>query len=194
MSNLSEFLGGGGGGGLTPKYQEFTASGTFTPSAALIAAGGFIEVFIVGAGGGYLTTANAGSCGGAVHIKNMNLTSTTGISVTIGAGASYAKGGNSSFLGSSAGGYDITAIGGAIGHQDTNKPPSASWGAYGDITEDLGFSAGQGVFGYGAGGGITTSTNGLGGILDPRANSGQASGRQANPAGGSGYCLVKWYE
>jgi len=65
MSNLTDFLGGGGGGGLTPKFQEFNSSGTFTPSQALIDAGGYIEVFLV-AGGGAGNNANYGGVGGEV--------------------------------------------------------------------------------------------------------------------------------
>ena len=41
MSNFTDFFpaaSGGGGGGI-PKYQEFTSSGTFTPTQALIDAG-----------------------------------------------------------------------------------------------------------------------------------------------------------
>lgn len=44
--------GGGGGPGRTLKQQVFTRSGTFTPSKALLDAGGAVEVFLVGGGGG----------------------------------------------------------------------------------------------------------------------------------------------
>ena len=44
-----------------PRYQDFTASGTFTPSAALLARGGIVTVFAVGGGGagGATSSANA---------------------------------------------------------------------------------------------------------------------------------------
>ena len=45
MSNFTDFF-PAAGGGLKPKFQEFTSSGTFTPSQALVDAGGFIEIFL----------------------------------------------------------------------------------------------------------------------------------------------------
>ena len=48
---------GGGGGGLTPKFQDFTSSGTFTPTSSLISAGGFIQILIVGGGAAGLNCA-----------------------------------------------------------------------------------------------------------------------------------------
>jgi len=178
MSNLSQFL-GGGGGGLTPKFQEFTSSGTFTPTQELIDAGGYIEVFLVG-GGAKSVSSNYGGNGGEVIIKRMYLNSTSGISVTI-AAASSGNGNNSSFNGSSAGGVNVTALGGSRIHEQNDRS-SATWGAIDQ------YSAGQGVFGYGAGG--SKSSNG--GVKQAKSNSGQGSNNINN--GGSGYCLVKWYE
>ena len=111
MSSLSDFI--GGGGGLTPKFEEFNSSGTFTPSQALIDAGGYIEVFLV-AGGGRGSSDYYGGSGGETILKEMYLTSTTGCAVTIGAGATSngGSGGNSTFAGSSAGGADVTSLGG----------------------------------------------------------------------------------
>ena len=74
MSNLTDFFPSGGGGGLTPKFQEFNASGTFTPSQALIDAGGYIEVFLV-AGGGSPTAQTNSAGGGETQIIKMYLTS-----------------------------------------------------------------------------------------------------------------------
>ena len=184
MSNLSQFLGGGGGGGLTPKFQEFTSSGTFTPSQALIDAGGYIEVFLVGGGGNSSSTSYGGS-GGETILQQMYLTSVAGISVTIGAGGSHGGSGSSSlFNGSSAGGVNLTAQGGTNTSEQINRLGSG-WGA-----EGSGHSAGNGLFGYGAGG-----TYGYdGGIFSPKANSGQGAGYFYNGSAASGYCLVKWYE
>lgn len=182
MSNLTDFFpSGGGGGGLTPKFQEFNAAGTFTPTQALIDAGGYIEVFLVGGGqaGGVNGQGVAyGGSGGEAFFKNMYLTSTANISVTIGAGGaggntSAPAGGNSSFLAASAGGEDLTAIGGGV----SGFKSSPSWqGGPG------------GVFGYGGG---AANSNG-GGFNPGKPNTGQAS--YWNSAAASGYCLIKWYE
>ena len=60
MSNLSQFLASGGG---KLRYQEFTSSGTFTPSAALLANGGQCYYELIG-GGGSGAIGNFSSCGG----------------------------------------------------------------------------------------------------------------------------------
>ena len=112
MSNFTDFFPlAAAGGGLTPKFQEFTSSGTFTPSQALIDAGGYIEAFVVGGGGRSNTTSNP-PVGGEVLIVPMYLTSTSSVSVTVGAGASAVQGGASVFSGASAGGSNVTAKGG----------------------------------------------------------------------------------
>ena len=163
-----------GGGGLTPKFQEFNSSGTFTPTQALIDAGGYIEIFLV-AGGGRSFGYNQ-SFGGEVLMKKMYLSSTSGCAVTIGSGATTIRsnGGNSSFNGSSAGGINLTATGGK--YESTNYAIlSPSW------------PGGNGVFGYGAA--LLNSTEGPAATL---ANSGQAGNGLF--AGSSGYCLIKWYE
>ena len=177
MSNLTDFF-PSGGDGLTPKFEEFNASGTFTPTQALIDAGGYIEVFLVG--GGSRRDEIAG--GGEVLIKKMYLTSISACSVTLGAGGvnNNNAGGSSSFNASSAGGQNITAIGGTCTNGQYNTA-SPSWGgsSYG--------AAGNGVFGYGAGGSYLGSI----GVREAKANTGQGS---SYSAGSSGYCLIKWYE
>ena len=184
MSNLTDFFPSGGGGGLTPKFQEFNASGTFTPSQALIDAGGYIEVFLV-AGGGKPDGSSNGGSGGEALTKKMYLTSLNAISIVIGSGGatSNSLGGNSSFSGSAAGGIDVLTLGGAgrINTQQTTTSPS--WMAASSAT------AGDGVFGYGAGGRSDTSGTG---IYIPKANTGQGGSLSIN--GASGYCLIKWYE
>ena len=106
------------GGGKSLKFAEFTASDTFTPTAAAISAGGIHQVFLVG-GGERGPSSTEGGCGGEVIETFTALTSTTGITVTIGAGGTSngADGGDSTFAGSSAGGIDIVAQGGAGGSQ-----------------------------------------------------------------------------
>ena len=176
MSNLTDFFPSGGGGGLTPKFEEFNASGTFTPSQALIDAGGYIEVFLVGGGGSCDNTSGGGE-GGEVLIKKMYLTSTTPLPVFLGAGGLNSDGGNSTFNG-------ITASGGEGNWAPYQRNKiGASWGAYGST-----HNAGSGVLGYGVGG----AQNGFGGAQIGKANSGQGS--ESNYNAGSGYCLIKWYE
>lgn len=191
MSNLTDFFPSGGGGGLTPKFEEFTASGTFTPSQALIDAGGYIEVFLVAGGstGSRNYTDSTGGAGGEVLIKKMYLTSISGCNVTIGAGGVAGivtnttpsnVGGDSIFLGSSAGGVDLTAKGDGV-------KVSPSWGS--TTASDKATTASPGVFGYGAGG----ASNSGGGYYDPPPNTGAGAYYAYYPAS-SGYCLIKWYE
>lgn len=75
-----------GGGKL--KYQEFLSSGTFTPSATLLANGGQVQVFLVGGGGGGGGRAydRYGGGGGGGGVKTKILTVSGPTSVTIGAG------------------------------------------------------------------------------------------------------------
>ena len=163
MSNFTDFFPAAGGGGGTPKFQEFNSSGTFTPTQALIDAGGYIDIFIVG-GGGKSSSTSSGASGGETIFSRMYLTSTTGCTVTIGAGgvSNGNSGSNSQFLGSAAGGLDVTALGGNASSIQSDKM-GAGFGATGDKT------AGNGVFGYGGGAG----ENGDGGINTAKANSGQ---------------------
>src|SRR6056300_1798947 len=98
MSNFTDFFpaASGGGGGAIPKYEEFTSSGTFTPTQALIDAGGKVSLFMVGAGAsGY----NGGSWykggeGGEVIFVFNTLTNTNSITITIGSGSANSAGGN----------------------------------------------------------------------------------------------------
>lgn len=185
MSNFSDFFpaAGGGGGGI-PKYEEFTASGTFTPSQALIDAGGRVSYLIVGAGGTGYNGANAGS-GGAVIFGYATLSSTTACTVTVGAGGSGGvnqSGGTSSVAFSSAGGTDVTAGGGG-GQSGTN---------YGSryISNDSFVQGYPGVFGYGRGAraysggpnGLTTNFNNYG------------SGATYNGTAADGFVRITWFE
>jgi len=183
MSNFTDFFPAAGGGGLTPKFEEFNSSSTFTPTQALIDAGGYIEVFLVAAGGRSQGNSN-GASGGEAFLERMYLTSTTGCAVVIAAAvtANGSTGGNSSFAGASAGGNDLTAVGGQWNHVQSTKL-GTGWGALGSYGP-----AGNGFMGYGAGGG----GNGDGGITEGKANSGQGSSINSNS--GSGYCLIKWFE
>ena len=200
MSNFSDFFpapgGGGGGGGGIPKYQEFITSGTFTPTQALIDAGGRITVFVVGGGGGSanITTGKAAS-GGEVLMEYMTLTNTNAITVTIGSGgnAGGGAGANTDFSGSNAGGIDISALGGITSGVNSTTPNqqnnrlSIGYGAIAAAGKEV--IAGSGTFGYGAGGATAYST----GVNTPKANSGQAGGYNSKP-GASGFVRVTWFE
>ena len=179
MSNFTDFFPAAGGGGGTPKFQEFLTSGTFTPPQALIDAGGYIDIFIVG--GGARSQSEPYGNGGEVRFKKMYLSSTSQVTVTIGAGGASNgnAGGNSQFLGSSAGGSDLTALGGQIGNWTSRH--GAGWGRSSTASP-----VGSGVLGYGAGG-----STGHGGVFSAAANTGQGA---AYYAAGSGYCLIKWQE
>ena len=183
MSNFTDFfpLAAAGGGGLKPKFQDFTSSGSFAATTNLISAGGFIQVFIVG-GGAKRSSRKPGS-GGEAQIVPMYLTNTNTITVTIGAGGS-SSGSPSQFLGSSAGGIDITSNGGSQTDGNWNML-SPSWG--GGNTNAT--SSGNGVFGYGAG--ASENISGEAGVRFPKANSGQG-GNGYN--GASGFVRVMWYE
>jgi len=192
MGNLSDFLPLSGGGGLTPKFEEFNSSGTFTPTQALIDAGGYIEIFLVAGGAGWNNSDyQVAGGGGEVIMKKMYLTSTTGCSVTIGGGGSAgSNGGNSVFSGSSAGGVDVTATGGNSSKGQQNSQLGSTHSSYGGSTVTS-WSAGPGVFGYGAGGAMGGGDF-CAGVRIAKANSGQGGGYAQ--VGGSGYCLIKYYE
>jgi len=197
MSNFTDFFpaaSGGGGGGI-PKYEEFTSSGTFTPTQALIDAGGRVAYMIVGGGERGSTGSDKyyGGAGGQFKSGYMTLTSATGCAVTIGAGGTGsdgANGGSSSIVFSSAGGTDITALGGS-GNAHTN------YAGYGGETRTSGWqlatSPHPGHFGgYGGGGGALYAYDYGGGISTAEANMGQGSSSARNAS--SGFVRITWFE
>ena len=198
MSNFTDFFpaaSGGGGGGI-PKYEEFTSSGTFTPTQALIDAGGRVAYLIVGGGErGSSGQGGQGGAGGAVRMGYATLTSTTGCAVTIGAGGSGsdgANGGDTIVAFSSAGGTDITSQGGA----GTGRP-SRAHGSFGGKmyrgVGGVGGSAGSGVLGYGMGG--AAYENGT--YYNSGKGTGQANtgdGSRGGEDAGSGFVRITWFE
>ena len=194
MANLSDFLpaAGGGGGGI-PKYQEFTTSGTFTPSQGLIDAGGRVSLFMVGAGASGYDGGSwyQGGEGGEVIFVFDTLTNTNSVTITIGSGANSSSGGNTVFNGSSAGGNDIIAYGGVYSSSRSlwvnTRLSSGAPGVYNGTYEQ--HVAQNGTFGYGAGGSGYYQP----GISFPKANSGQG-GRYNNTGGGSGFVRITWFE
>jgi hypothetical protein len=191
MSKYTDFFplaGGGGGGGLTPKFQDFTTSGTFTATSNLISAGGFIQVLIVGggcgAGGG-----NAGQ-GGEAQIIPMYLTSTGGVTVTVGAGGGSSGGSASEFFGAGLGGINISSRGGQRFEGNINCA-SPSWGSpdTGSVSGPPIATAGNGIFGYGAGAAWGNPAGA--GVRTPKPNTGQGA---YGTTGASGFVRVMWYE
>jgi len=185
MSNFSDFFpaAGGGGGGI-PKYEEFTSSGTFTPSQALIDAGGRISYIIVG-GGGRSDSASYGGNGGYVKVGYQTLTSTSGCAVTIGAAATgqNTDGGSSSVAFSSAGGTDETANG---GYRNYNAAYGAVWAGYSNHG-----SASNGILNYGVGG---ASNQGIGSTGYSATNKNYGSGSKYTNAAGAGFVRIMWFE
>ena len=195
MSNFTDFFpaASGGGGGI-PKYQEFTSSGTFTPTQALIDAGGRVAYMIVGGGerGNESSPENYGGAGGQFKSGYMTLTSTTGCAVTIGAGGTStgADGGSSSIAFNSAGGTAVTASGGS-GLAHTN------YAGYGGESRTSGWQLATaphpGHFGgYGAGGGNAEYAGYGGGIKQAQANMGQGSSSTKNAS--AGFVRITWFE
>ena len=200
MSNFTDFFpaaSGGGGGGI-PKYQDFTSSGTFTPTQALIDAGGRVAYFIVGggerAGQNYGDSAfRYGGAGGQIKVGYATLTSTTGCAVTIGAGGSSngANGGNSSIAFNSAGGVAVTANGGSGGQNSSGGAAGAHRNVSGSTHNPT--AAQSGTFGYGYGGSsYVNTTDGGGGVSSPPANSGSGSSYGTNAA--AGFVRITWFE
>jgi hypothetical protein len=188
MSNLTDFFPSGGGGGLTPKFQEFNSSGIWTVPQALIDAGGYVEVFLVGAGG--TGSSQFGGAGGEVISFHQYLTNQTTVAIYIGASVTGngVTGNDSSWNALGAGGSNVTALGGS-GNGYQGGKLGAGFGS--TNSNSLPMSAGSGTLGYGAGGSLNNASS-RGGVGLGKANSGQGS--NYNSESGSGYCLIKWYE
>jgi len=219
MSNFSQFL---PSSGATLKFQEFTSSGTFTPSTALTNLGGWVFITLVAGGAGGANTSNGAGGGGGQVIQRWVKTSGA-TTVTIGAGGNAGSNGNDSVFGSVTAGKGWTGVstsvggssGGAaaqINAQTTNAilgqsvypigPQNVSGvsGMYGGAGGASG-QEGGGCGVSGARGGTTASSRGGGGGSwgngstypnNAAANSGGGGAGECN--GGSGYCLVQWLE
>jgi hypothetical protein len=199
MSNFTDFFpaAGGGGGGI-PKYQDFTSSGTFTPTQALIDAGGRVGYFVVGGGqrGSRLYNSSdfqAGGAGGHIKIGYATLANTTGCAVTIGAGGTSngSSGGNSSVAFNSAGGVAVTANGGSGTYSSNGGAAGSSRNK--DSHSHNETAAQSGAFGYGLGGStFVTNPEGGTGVGTPVANSGSGSVYGTNAA--AGFVRITWFE
>lgn len=151
------------------KQAIFLASGTFTPSANLLALGGWVDVIAVGGGGGggNSDSSDMGMGGGGGTVVHLMAQVPGAVTVTIGAGgAAHTVGGTTSF------GSYITASGGIAGVSDpintsdyqvipggpgsngAGSPPAGS----GPRSSHSG-NGGPCLLGYGGGGGSGAGTN-----------------------------------
>lgn len=153
-------------GGVRQKFQQsFLTSGTFTPSAALLAAGGRVRIrYIVGGGGGGGTTSGGGGGGGQV-LKDIVVIVTGPVTVTVGAGGAIATAGTNSTFGALAtalagqpGATGATASGG-----DSPRGGRGSFGTGGGTLANTGGQGGPGIDGFGIGGGGSASGTNAGG-------------------------------
>ena len=159
----------------------YLTSGTFTPSQALIDAGGVINVFIVGGGARGTNYGSTSGNGGEVLTEQLTLLNTNTIDVTIGAGATAQNvSGGVSVFGLSL----VTALGGEA--PNGNQSSRLSMG-FSLVTGTSNSFYGAGVNGYGAGGGTASY-----GVKIPKQNSGQ--GGNNSISGANGYCLITWGE
>lgn len=196
--NASELFSGAGG---KLRSQDFTSSGTFTPSVGLLAAGGRVWVDLDGGGGGGDSGASLSRPGrggrGGQRRRGVLVIVTGPTAVVIGAGgAPNTQGGSTSF------GSEV-AIGGYAGSVVSTAAAGMSPGGGGayDISQTylryaFGANGGNGEHGRGGGGGGggLSSDAGLG--VDGGGDGGSGSGNGANGAantggggGGGGYSL-----
>ena len=167
MSLLSDFA----GGGAKFRYQEFTASGTFTPSAKLLANGGQVMLDLRGGGGGGAVS-DVGKGGNSKHVAPYTVSGAT--TVTIGAGGAANATGGSSVFGT------LTVTGGAPGSGTVSGAGSGNEGS--SPIPDF----------YGSNSGWTAAQYVGIGVNSTLANTGH--GGAATSSGKSGYCRVMWWE
>ena len=171
MSNLSQFLASGGG---KLRYQDFTSSGTFTPSAALLANGGQCYYELIGGGSSGASSATSVACGGdSGEYKTGVITLSGAVAVTIGAGGAAVTG---------------TAI--AAGNAGSPSSIGALVTAAGGLAPPVPSGANNGGGGKGAGGlgYFTTDTTNT---LDARG--GQGRNGKAGGGGGTVQIYGAWH-
>ncbi len=196
MLELTNLLAGGGS---PPQFQDFTTSGTFTPSTKLLEKGGTVMVVLFGGGSG------GGSGAGHGAVPKVVFTKVTGpVSVVIGAGglanttSGAGNSGGTSLFGA------ITALG-APGNTatDTGGTGAASvalstgHGGIGLILPGIGAACGGGTHNS-TSGAVAAAYGGGYSTAHAPANLGGGGGSSGvvslNKNGGSGRCFVLWWE
>lgn len=185
MSLMSELFPAPSSGGEI-KSQRFTANGTFTPSAALLAKGGWVRVRLVAGGGGGGTGGNnyvpVGGGGGGTRDAVVQVTGA--VSVTVGAGG--------------ASGQEIDTAGSNGGNSSFDSLATAVGGGGGaGATFDRGVDGGVGGGGDGASANFRAANSinpthggkseGLGGLGGTLSRSGKAPVSGFGGGGGGGY-------
>lgn len=179
------------------RREQFTTSGTFTPSLLLIAAGGGVLVDAAGAGGGgggLGGTRPGGGGGGGELVLNEQLNILQASAITIGAGgAAGVSGGDTSIVHALG---TLTLRGGRLGQGATGGPSGGRLGQPGGISTLDNTAANRGGAGgasYGRGGdrtgGIALAPEHGGGGFG--ADGGNSIGAQA---GANGIVVIKWME
>ncbi|MCX8008299.1 MAG: hypothetical protein N3A54_01200 [Patescibacteria group bacterium] len=191
--------------GLVKKQQIFTSSGTFTPSARLLELGGWVEVICVGGGGGGFDDGSGPRHGGGAGSFVRAIVQVTGaVTVTIGAGGT--GGSSPTFGGNTTFGSLVTGAGGHAANQWAGG--SSDWYTYalgpggaGPAGQSEIFYTGYTYVGFGCnategycvGGAGVTNYNYFT-LFPANAPANTGNGGIAGGNGGSGICIVEWWE
>lgn len=178
MSSLSQFIGGGG----KLRYQEFTASGTFNPSAKLLANGGqvFLDLRAGGGGGSGSNISTTVGCGGGNSRHRVPFTVSGATTVTIGAGGAAGSLGNPGSNGGASSFGALTVVGaegGLLIRPGSGSGNEGTQGSVGFWGANSAFTAAQIIAC------VSTSLT---------ANTGTGGG--PSEAGKVGSCTVWWFE
>ena len=196
MLDLSTLLAGGGS---PPQFQDFTTSGTFTPSTKLLEKGGTVMVVLFGGGSG------GGSGAGHGAVPKVVFTKVTGpVSVVIGAGGlanttsgAGNSGGTSSFGAITAPGAPGNTTTGAGGTGAASAAFATGHGGIGLILPGIGAACGGGSHNV-TSGAVAEAYGGGYNTAHAPANLGGGGGSSGtvsnNKNGGSGRCFVIWWE
>ena len=190
MSFLTQFI---SGSGAKFKSQIFTSSGTFTPSAGLLAAGGVVALRMAGGGGGGGGgdgSSYAGIGGSSSYWEGFT-TITGAVTVTIGAGGAAGTTGSPATAGATGGTTSFGSVsvdggGGGSGAFASATPAGAPGGyGYSPVINPM-EAYDPGFFSAGATGNRSAPTANTG--------AGGSSAYYGSTAGSSGYVQVFWME